>query len=114
MRKDVIELFEETEEAQSNLSQIETLIEKMPDAKLSQYNKELKAKNFSRHNDRAEEYMRSSDWIDTNGLKIKRLTFFDLLGKVAFRHCDGVIKVQTAPHPDEYKTDAVSDINHII
>lgn len=67
---------------------------------------------MSRHIDRAEEYMGSADWVRVNGLKVKRLTFHDLLGKVAFRHCDGVVNVKKAPAADEYRTDAVSYIRH--
>lgn len=81
----------------------------MPDVKSINYKKnELQKNKLSRHVDKAEEYMGSNDWIQSNGLKIKRLTFYDLLGKVAFKHCDGVVRVQHAPRPDEWKTDAVS------
>lgn len=69
---------------------------------------ELSSKNMSRHINRAEEYMGSSDWLNVHGLKVKKLSFFDLLGKVAFRHCDGVVNVKRAPAPDDPKTDAVS------
>ena len=63
---------------------------------------------MSRHIDSAVEYMGSADWLNINGLKAKKLTFNDLLGKVAFRHCDGVVNLKRAPAHDEYKTDAVS------
>lgn len=63
---------------------------------------------MSRHVEKAEEYMGSSDWLNVNGLKTKKLTFYDLLGKVAFRHCDGVVNLKKAPAPDVPKTDAVS------
>lgn len=109
VRPDVIELFEELEEAQNNLSQLEALVERMPESQLTSYKKkELKENQISRHADRAEEYMGSRDWISNNGLKVKRLTFFDILGKVAFKHCDGVVKVRHPPGPDEMKTDSVS------
>jgi len=71
-------------------------------------NKDLRPNSMARHTDNAEEYMGSRDWIGVNGLKIKRLSFYDLLGKVAFRHCDGVVRLQDAPEPEEFKTDAVS------
>lgn len=71
---------------------------------------ELSPNNRSRHIDRAEEYMGSADWLNVNGLKVKKLGFYDLLGKVAFRHCDGVVNVKRAPAPADPKTDAVSEI----
>lgn len=109
VRADVLELFEELEEAQANLSQMERLIEKMPESQLTNYKRqELRENKISRHSDKAEEYMASNDWITSNGLKIKRLTFYDLLGKIAFKHCDGVVKVRQAPGPHEMKTDSVS------
>lgn len=54
--------------------------------------------------------MGSADWLNVNGLKVKKLGFYDLLGKVAFRHCDGVVNVKRAPAPTDHKTDAVSRI----
>jgi len=41
VREDVVRLFEEIEEAQSNLGQIEALLNIMPDSKMPGYSKSI-------------------------------------------------------------------------
>ena len=63
----------------------------------------------------SETYMSSREWIERNGLKAKKLGFYDVLGGVAFKHKDGVVDLRHAPSHinSEYQTDAVSQDNMI-
>ena len=41
---------------------------------------------------RGEEFMTSTEWLTRHGIQAKKLTFEDLVGSLAFRHCDGVLR----------------------
>lgn len=47
-----------------------------------------------------------------HGLKSKKLLFYDLLQSLAFKHCDGVVDIQTAPVSLD-STDAVSKMHEM-
>ena len=59
---------------------------------------------------RSESYMNSREWLERNGLKAKRLGFYDILANVAFKHTDGVVDLRHPPRHElsEIQTDAVS------
>ena len=54
--------------------------------------------------------MNSREWLERNGLKAKRLGFYDILANVAFKHTDGVVDLRHPPRHElsEIQTDAVS------
>jgi hypothetical protein len=41
--------------------------------------------------------MTSMDWLKRNGVEAQKLDFMTILQEVAFRHCDGVVKLFHAP-----------------
>lgn len=43
----------------------------------------------------SEDYMTSSQWLGVHGLKANKLMFKDLVGSLAFRHCNGRVQM---PH----------------
>ncbi|CAD5114251.1 DgyrCDS3392 [Dimorphilus gyrociliatus] len=112
VREDVMELFEELEEARNNLAQIQGLIEDFPLTQRSSNrdNKNRNKTNFqstSMGNSKNEQYMSSREWLEVYGLKARKLSFFDVLSGVAFKHRDGVVDVKEAPKT-EFQTDAIS------
>ena len=44
--------------------------------------------------------MSSKQWLARHGLKAKRLSFYDFLQTLAFKHCDGVVDIKHAPKGD--------------
>lgn len=46
----------------------------------------------------SEDYMMSSQWLEVHGLKANKLMFQDLVGSLAFRHCNGCVQM---PHPSK-------------
>ena len=46
----------------------------------------------------SEDYMTSSEWLRIHGLKANKLLFQDLVGSLAFRHCNGRVQM---PHPSK-------------
>lgn len=54
-------------------------------------------------------YMSSKTWISRYGLKAKKLTMFDALATVAFKHRDGVVNLKVPPE-DRLQADAVSTL----
>lgn len=57
----------------------------------------------------SETYMSSREWLESYGLKAKRLGFYDILAGVAFKHTDGVVDMRYAPTHlnDQMQTDSV-------
>ncbi|XP_013387557.1 von Willebrand factor A domain-containing protein 3B [Lingula anatina] len=136
VREDVIKVFEELEEARNTLSQIQALIEDMPDQKMIERTKSdtalssrggyvprkpLMTRQSSMTDTRgrkavdypppppkekSEQYMSSKEWLEMNGLKAKKLGFYDILGGVAFKHCDGVVDLNQKPDYHDFQTDA--------
>lgn len=112
VREDVMELFEELEEARNNLAQIQGLIEDIPNTQRSSSRENkmkfasnlLPIKGMSGKN---EQYMSSREWLELYGLKARKLSFFDVLSGVAFKHRDGIVTVKEGPQ-SEFQTDAVS------
>ena len=41
----------------------------------------------------SEDYMTSTQWLEVHGLKANKLTFQDLVGSLAFRHCNGRVQM---------------------
>ena len=71
---------------------------------------ELEQQNEVTHRHvRSESYMSSREWLERNGLKAKRLDFYDILANVAFKHTDGVVDLRQPPRHElsELQTDAV-------
>ena len=46
----------------------------------------------------SEDYMMSTQWLQVHGLKAKKLMFHDLVGSLAFRHCNGRVQM---PRPSK-------------
>lgn len=111
IREDVLELFEELEEARNNLAQIQGLIEDIPNTQNST-RRDTKVRHashlfaFKITDGKNEQYMSSREWLELYGLKARKLSFFDVLSGVAFKHRDGVVAVKEGPQ-SEFQTDAV-------
>ena len=67
-------------------------------------------KELTRAVTQSETYMSSREWLVMYGLTAKRLTLYDALAGVAFKHTDGVVDLRHAPDHtgDQMQTDAVS------
>ena len=67
-------------------------------------------KELTRAVTQSETYMSSREWLAMYGLTAKRLTLYDALSGVAFKHTDGVVDLRHAPDHtgDQMQTDAVS------
>ena len=52
--------------------------------------------------------MGSREWLDKNGIKGRKLGFYDVLASVAFQHRDGVVDLKCQPGMADNQTDAVS------
>ena len=46
----------------------------------------------------SEDFMTSAEWLAVHGVRSNKLTFNDLVGSLAFRHCDGTLKQNTFTH----------------
>lgn len=51
----------------------------------------------------------SKKWLQKNGLKAQRLSFYDVLADCSFRHADGVVDIKTKPENESVQTSAVSE-----
>ncbi|XP_059179164.1 von Willebrand factor A domain-containing protein 3B-like isoform X2 [Physella acuta] len=104
VREDVILIFEELEEARSNLNQIRSLIEKAPEPKKNN----LKEASLDQPNRpttfKEEQNMTSKEWLAVYGLEARKLALDDILSRVAFKHQDGVINCMV---PSESQTNAI-------
>ncbi|KAL3878601.1 hypothetical protein ACJMK2_030937 [Sinanodonta woodiana] len=103
MREDVIQLFEEIEEARNALVPIEALMQSMPEPKIV-IESDIEPKEIDY--ERKEQYMSSKHWLEKYGLSAKKLELHDVLGGVAFKHQDGVVDLSIKP-PEDTQTDAI-------
>ncbi|CAH1777455.1 unnamed protein product [Owenia fusiformis] len=103
LREDVILLFEELEDARNTLAQIQALMDEVPDPP-NTYEPVTEAYEPKK---RSEQYMDSKEWLQKHGLSAKRLGFFDVLGGVAFKHCDGVVDSMKPPCEEDEQTNAI-------
>lgn len=46
----------------------------------------------------SEDYMTSEQWLEVHGLKANKLMYHNLVGSLAFRHCNGQVQL---PHPSK-------------
>ena len=46
----------------------------------------------------SEDYMTSEQWLEVHGLKANKLTYNDLIGSLAFKHCNGRVQL---PRPSK-------------
>ena len=56
--------------------------------------------------ERDEQYMGTKQWLGIYGLCARRLELWDVLGSVAFKHCDGIVDLKVKPENGE-QTEAV-------
>ncbi|KAK0045323.1 von Willebrand factor A domain-containing protein 3B-like isoform X1 [Biomphalaria pfeifferi] len=105
MREDVILIFEELEEARSNLAQIRSLLDNAPEPRKNIFENLDNKMQDSAWKD--EQYMSSKEWLEVYGLIAKKLGLDDILSSVAFKHSDGVFN-KLLPPSSEPPTDAVS------
>ncbi|XP_074651656.1 von Willebrand factor A domain-containing protein 3B-like [Tubulanus polymorphus] len=106
-REDVILLFEELEEARNTLSQIQSILSDLPDPKTPLPAVSADVNNVQTTVENREQYMASKEWLETHGIKAKKLGFYDVLGGVAFKHCDGIVGLKDPPARTDEQTDAI-------
>ncbi|CAL1540981.1 unnamed protein product [Lymnaea stagnalis] len=113
VREDVIFIFEELEEARSNLTQIRMLIDKVPEPGRSSAGNIFQSFYFYEPpktkrslSSKDEQYMSSKEWLDVYGLEVRKLGLYDILSTVAFKHQDGIMDSMHPPNT-ETQTDAV-------
>lgn len=106
VREDVITLWEELDEARNTLAEIQALLCEIKDPKETPVSTspntapdktQDRITSLGHTKAKSEMYMSSRDWLKRHGLKSKKLLFYDLLQSLAFKHCDGVVDIQTAP-----------------
>jgi hypothetical protein len=84
-REDVMMIWEELERARDTLADIQAIhLEKQATSsragQLPSHAKPIK-----------EDYMTSSEWLKIHGMRLNNLLFADLVNKLAFQHCEGVL-----------------------
>ena len=47
----------------------------------------------------SEDYMTSHQWLDVHGLRAHKLMYHDLVGSLAFRHCNGQVRLSRPSKP---------------
>lgn len=99
VKTDLMLIFEEIQAAIETLENLNALIESMNRVQnnktpitTKESVKEVKSLKY-----RDEEYLTSKEWLHKHGLSAKNMDLFDVLGKVCFRHCDGVIDLKKEP-----------------
>ncbi|KAI8508392.1 von Willebrand factor type A domain, partial [Branchiostoma belcheri] len=100
VRPEVIELFEELEEARNTLSEVQVLIQEAPDPKTQMATVKPRPKVKS------EQYMGSKEWLENYGVDARRLDFYDVISGCCFKHSDGVIELKKKPGDPNTQTDA--------
>ena len=58
----------------------------------------------------SEDYMTSRQWLEVHGVKASKLMFRDLVGSLAFRHCNGRVQM---PRPSKLSTGSVEMVSAI-
>ncbi|KAF6270489.1 von Willebrand factor A domain containing 3B [Rhinolophus ferrumequinum] len=102
VREDVFLVWREMEEACSTLAQIQRLVAK---ATVATTDRELGT--FSVQNEsNPEDTWDSKKWLQKNGLKAQRLSFYDVLADCSFRHSDGVVDIKAKPENESVRTSA--------
>ncbi|BFZ14861.1 hypothetical protein BsWGS_17900 [Bradybaena similaris] len=89
VRKDVILIFEEMEEARSTLEQLHLLREKLPTFSVPVKAEETDPGQESTVN--KEHYVTSAVWLKSHGLDAKGLRWHEIVSNLAFRHTDTVV-----------------------
>ncbi|XP_071510905.1 von Willebrand factor A domain-containing protein 3B-like [Diadema antillarum] len=97
-REDVINMWQELEEARAILGEVQTILEHVPDTRQDVPDEE--PLETGPQKERSEQYMSSKEWLFKRGLKARRLDVYDVLATCSFRHCDGVVDIKQAPHND--------------
>lgn len=99
IKTDLMLVFEEIQLAMETLENINALIESMnrvQNANTYQSEK-INNDNLKTLKNRDEQYLTSKEWLIKHGLSPRNLDLFDVLSKVCFRHCDGVVDIKKEP-----------------
>jgi len=95
-------VFDELDKARDTLAQIQALQIEMGGAYHHGNDEPLTVSNDS---------MTSGQWLGEHGLKCSKLMFEDLVGSLAFKHCNGTIQIPRPPkHMRGDKVEVVSSL----
>lgn len=96
VKTDLMLVFEEIQLTIETLENINALIESMNQVENSKsYHFGTKIKeNINKIKNVDEQYLTSKEWLLKHGLSSRNLDLFNVLSKVCFRHCDGVVGIK--------------------
>lgn len=101
VKAEIMLVYEEIQTANQILENLSAVLHKMirdfegePDQVKTQV---TSRKILSKEKITEDEYLTSAEWLKKNGLRYKKLEIFDVLNKVCFKHCDGVVTLQKEP-----------------
>ncbi|CAH1267973.1 VWA3A [Branchiostoma lanceolatum] len=110
VRPEVIELFEELEEARNTLAEVQVLIQEAPDPKTQMAEAYRRGKERAtvkpRPKVKSEQYMGSKEWLENYGIDARRMDFYDVISGCCFKHSDGVVELKKKPGDPHSQTDA--------
>eukprot|EP00794_Sanderia_malayensis_P007171 gene7171-7977_t len=100
LREDVMKIWEELDQSRNTLAEIQALL-----VEFESPQKAMKAISdakppkveVDKRESKGELYMGSKQWLTRHGLKSKKLSFFDFLHTLTFKHCDAVVDIQHPP-----------------